>query len=745
MTLKSIFKLLVACFAIAAPVANAAEGEGMVWSGEVGIGARGQSANALDPSKSREYRDLHSAPLGSFDLKGRGDEYYLNAFGENLGRDDMFLDLRGGKYGMFKYQLYDNEMRHNFGSGVGALSPFSGIGGTNLTAPLSNTAGFTNTNPANWNGFDNSYTRKDYGGMFEFTNNSPWYIRFEGNEVKRQGIKVLGAANGTSPGQGFVDLPSPVDFKTTNFSVEGGYTGKRGHVAANFQQSRFTNANPFLNFSSPYLQTGTAVLGVQDTALLPPSNDLTKFGVNGNLRQLPGNSTLAGRLTYSKLTDEVGVLQNILSNTNVGAGTPVNASTAASTSLYQGNVANKSASLSLTSHPFQAVDTRVYWNWARKDNNSSTVTFSPLVANGLSGGSGTVCSSTAPCTNELFNYRKANGGFEGGYRFNPENKVAMGFDYYDTLRERPDVTHTIERKYFIEGKNSSFEMLDTRLKYQYLQRRSNYLGGDLLNLVDQYVRRYDLANSNQQLVKLVFDFSPRQFVDIGLEGIYKHNDYHETPLGRQRDDRQEYYASVSLGDPQSFRMMVFGDMELVQYDSRHRVGTGNPDPNAPPSGTTGAGTATYTWTAKNLDRSYQVGVGADWLPAERWVFKGSLAWAKTQGTADFSALANVSAAGTGQLVASLLPIQNFDNTTKATLNLKGTYKYTKNWDFTGGYAYERYRFSDIGYDNYAYTVGAAASATCTGGGNRCAAYLSGQSAYQNYNASILYLFGTYKF
>ena len=95
-----------------------------------------------------------------------------------------------------------------------------------------------------------------------------------------------------------------------------------------------------------------------------------------------------------------------------------------------------------------------------------------------------------------------------------------------------------------------------------MQRRSNYLGGDILNLVDQYVRRYDLANANQQLVKLVFDFSPRQFIDIGLEGIYKHNDYHETPVGRQRDDRQEYYASVSFGDPQSFRMMVFGDLEL---------------------------------------------------------------------------------------------------------------------------------------------------------------------------------------
>ena len=50
----------------------------------------------------------------------------------------MFLDFKGGKYGVFKYQLYDNELRHNFGNGFGARSPYSGIGGTILTAVFPN-------------------------------------------------------------------------------------------------------------------------------------------------------------------------------------------------------------------------------------------------------------------------------------------------------------------------------------------------------------------------------------------------------------------------------------------------------------------------------------------------------------------------------------------------------------------------------------------------------------------------------
>ena len=740
--------MIVVGTAVVSPLVMAADG-GVQWSGEASVGLRGTNTNALDPSKSREYRDTHSSALGIFDVKGRGDDYYVNAFGENLGRDDQYLDLKGGKYGIFKYQLYGNELRHNFGAGAGALSPYAGIGTANLTAVTTKAGGITNTIPANWNSFDNSYKRQDIGGMFEFSNNSPWYIRADVNEVRRDGVKLISGAIGTSPGQGFMDLPSPVDFKTTNFSLEGGYTTKRGQVAVSWLQSKFTNANPYLNWTNGYLGGGSAI---QDTTVLPPNNDFTKFGLNGTLRQLPAGSTLAGRLSYSKVTDDVPVLQNILSLVGAGVGVSTNVATAANRTLFQGNVVNKTASLSLTSHPLAALDTRVYWNWFRKDNNSTAVTFNPVAAPAaanlsLSGGGGTVCSATAPCTNDLFNYRKDNVGIEGGYRINRQNKISAGFDYFGTNRERPDSNKTNDRKYYTEWKSSPFDILDTRIKYQYLSRSSNYLGGDPLVPLDKFVRRFDLSNVKQNLLKVTFDVSPAPFLDFGFEGIYKNNDFNETPLGRQKDNRQEYYASVSYGDPKTFRMMLFGDIELTQYDSLHRVGACNPDPQAPAQGPTpaclispgGGVSSTYTWSAKNLDRSYQAGLGADWLPGEKWILKSSLIWAKTQGSADFAAQSGT------VLSAPFLPIQNFDNTTRVSLNLKGTYKYSRNWNFTGGYAFERYRFSDIGYDNFLYTVTPAVSATCTGGGARCASFLSGQSAYQNYNANVFYLIGTYKF
>src|SRR3982750_4928068 len=112
----TLISLAVASMFVAPPMAFAADG-GFGLSGSAGIGLRNVNINAPDPSKAKEYRDLSNGVIGIFDVKGRGDEYYFNAFGENIGRDDQYLDFRGGKYGVFKYQLYDNELRHNFGSG----------------------------------------------------------------------------------------------------------------------------------------------------------------------------------------------------------------------------------------------------------------------------------------------------------------------------------------------------------------------------------------------------------------------------------------------------------------------------------------------------------------------------------------------------------------------------------------------------------------------------------------------------
>ena len=691
---------LAANLALAAPLAYAEEGD-LQWSGSVTVGARYVDDDAPDPSKLNEYRDLGDGGSGiaAFELRGRGDRYYLNAYGENLGKDDMYLDFRGGLYGTLKYRLYSDQLRHNFGSGPGARSPFSGIGGGTITATL------PNPNVATWNAFDHSYTRRDTGGMVEWQATSPWYFRVDANEVKREGINVFGGANGTNPGQGFTDLPAPIDYTARNISGEFGHSTTRSHFAVNLLYSQFENDNPVLRWNNGFFANGL------DTTVLPQGNELTRLGVNGNLRNLFWNSTLAGRFVYSQLTSDVTMQDPILATV---AG--VSESPGPIPARFEGDIKRTNLSLSLSSHPTRELDTRAYLDYAKEDNDSTQMTFSPTT--NLDGGT---CIAGGPCNPERYHYKKTKIGLEGHYRLSRQNRLSGGLEYADIDRERIDSEKTEDTKLFAQWKNSSLDWLTGRIRYQYLTRDSSFNANIAQfsgNPMDFYVRRFDVANVDQNLIKLVLDLTPAPFFDIGFEAIYKRNDYKDTILGRTEDQRQEYYASLAYGDPNAVRVLVFGDVEVTQFDSFHRVGTGNPDPSTPPVA------GTYNWTATNKDRAWQLGLGVDWKPLARLTFKGSLIVAKTEGSADFAAE-----------IGSPLPIRNFDNTKRTAANVKAVYEFDRQWEFTGGYAYEKYEYDDIGYTGTRYVT----SATATAG------LVTGQFSFQPYDASIVYATAKYKF
>lgn len=710
--------ILAANLVLAAPLALAQNGNTQ-WSGSVTAGARYIDDKADDPSKLDEYRSLGSgiSVFGDFELRGRGDAGYFNAYGENFGRDNQYLDLKGGAYGVFKYRLFSDELRHNFGSGPGAKSPFSGIGSATLTAVTP-----PDTNFLGWNTFDHSYTRRDKGGMVEWQGTSPWYVRFDTNEVKREGINVFAGARGNSPCCGFADLPAPIDYTTQNASAEFGYSSKRAHFAANVMHSTFKNGNDVLRWNNAYFGNGL------DITVLPPDNELTRVSFNGNLRQLPWNSTLAGRLVFSRLKNNVAVQQGML----MTAGSAAYEASNATPGTFRGDIKRTNLSLSFSSHPTRELDTRAYFDYAEEKNDSSVMSFPGTTLTGGSCGDPAV---NPNCTPERYEYKKTKVGAEAGYRLSRANKLSGGLEFAEIERERIDFHNTDETRLFAQWKNSSLDALTARVKYQYLARRSDFRG-DLAfwtangNAIDFYVRRFDVATVDQNQLKLILDAVPARMVDLGFEAIFKDNDYKDTLLGRTSDRRQEYYASVGYGDPNAFRLLVFGDIEITKFESFHRVGTGNPNPATPPAG----GPTTYNWTLDNEDKAWQFGVGWDWKQSARLSIKGSLSFAKTEGSSDFTPEAGVVPA----LVATpFQSINNVDNTKRTALNLKAVYAYDKQWELTGGYAYEKYEYDDFAYTGTRYVAPDTQPNEVSP--------VTGQYSFQPYKASIIYVAAKYKF
>lgn len=708
-----------------APVGQAppvAQVDQWLTQGSVSLGGIGVSkSDTKDASKLEEFRDLSDGVLSTFDLRARSGKTWFDAFGENLGRDDMYLSARGGVYGMFKARIYTDWLKHEFVDN--ALTPFSGAGTNTQTAT------FPQPNPATWLTTDIGYRRKDTSGFFEWQSFTPYYFRVDASNVKYDGSKLGSGALGTSPGNGFADLALPVEYNVNTASAEAGYNTPAMHFAANYTYSKFNNDNLTVNWNNPFFANAV------DTTYLPPENTYQRLGLNATFRQLPWDSTLAMRYTWSKTESSADLATTLLTPGATSTAPPVFAPTLPNVGTFNGKIQNQTFTLALASSPIKDVDTRVFYNYYKRNNDSTEVVYNGPSVN-CGGG---------PCEGLLFEYTKNNVGFDVYWRVARGQRIGFGYQYWNVDQNREDYDHHTDNVFFAEYKTTAIENVTARLKYEYLQRRSNYLrsssGVDSNdpNFLERFVGRFDLADLNQNKVKLTLDWSPMPLFDMSLEAIYKDNDYRDFTIGRNKDKRDEVYVSASYGDPEKVRFTVFGDVENIKYDSFHRnVGAGTCpttsggvtatncfDPSTPPN------SIAYNWSAVNKDKNWTVGLGLDWPAMDRLMIKASVLYYKTDGTADMASQNNF---------GNPLPINDYDSTETTSLNLKGIYAINKDWSVTAGYSYEKYSYSDVRFNGYQYTIPFPGVTT-----NTSQSYLNGYNAFTPYKANIYYLIGTYHF
>jgi hypothetical protein len=111
--------------------------------------------------------------------------------------------------------------------------------------------------------------------------------------VKFSGTRAGSSSNGTSPGNGFVDLAFPQDFKTDNVGVEGGYQSSKMTFSVRWDYSKFENSNETLRWTNPFfgptVNSVATTSNLLDTTYLAPGNTFNKFTLAGNYRDCRGS------------------------------------------------------------------------------------------------------------------------------------------------------------------------------------------------------------------------------------------------------------------------------------------------------------------------------------------------------------------------------------------------------------------------------------------------------------------------
>ena len=697
---KSLCLLVASLFA--APIAIAEDADPFRLSGTVGIGGTTtDNGDAPDAAKLNEYRDLSNGLLTNIDVKGRSSRYWLDLFGENLGRDDQYIAARGGAYDAFKYRLYSDSLRHNLM--FNGITPYAGAGSTNQTAT------FPRLDTSTWFSLDEGYKRRDDGGSFEWQRGDPWYFRIDANQVTTTGTKPGSSSQGSSPGNGFVELAFPVQYRTRTASAEAGYNTRQMHFDLSWMTSKFENDNDSFTWTNGYLGNGT------DRTYLAADNRYQKLMANASFRHLPWGTTVAARFTMDELKSNTNLASSYLSGTTGSSTTdPPNVST------FNGKVENQTFSITANSAPGKGLDTRVYYNYRKRDDESTNVAY-----------------NVQGVENAPFSYRKQNLGFDVYWRLDRANRFGIGYDYLDTDREgRGDFDTTQDKRLFVEWRNGSFDDLALRLKYTRLDRDAGFLhGNDGTSSNDsaylnRFVTAFDLSNVIQDQLKLTLDYTVMERLDLGFEGIVKTNKYKDNTLGRLKDDRREVYLNASYAFPNGARFTIFGDHEEIKVESQHRIigdntQSGSYDPNTPPTSTN------YNWDGKVKDRNWAAGVAFDWPATDKLSLQASAIYYKTDGMVDLSLQQGVPSS-----VTSPVPIPTWDDTRRTSLSLKGTWSFSKTLRFTGGYAYEKYEYSDTQFDGYQNVISGSSNQN---------SYLNGVYARPQYKANIFYATVSYRF
>ena len=506
---KKLLSTLIASLFAAAPALAQSE-DPMRVEGSATLGGIYNNQNAADTAKLEEYQDLGNGVLSNVGVQGRNSTTWFQGYGENFGRSDQYMFLRGGMYDVFKSGVYLNDIPRTFSSS--AFTPFVGSGGSLLTATFPQVP-----TPPTLEFLQPGLRAPRRRRVLRVAEEQPVVLPGDGNQVTFNGTKVGAGANGTSP----ATATSPADpgqaVQTNNYGVEGGYQSNKATFQVRWDYSKFDNHNETLRWTNPFfgptVNNVATTSNLLDTTYLAPSNTFNKFTLAGNYRDLPWQSVISARYTWARTTSDTPIGLTAL---NTG---PAYNLTLPDENTFNGENVNQSFALAWTAIPVTNVDTRVYYYWTKLDNKSDAVQFGNAPTQPLTSGlgcgnlvvAGIPTTTVGNCENELYNYTKNNVGFDAWWKFARGQRLGFGYDYNNLDQTRVDYDKSHSNSLWVEYKNTMLDTVSARLKYQYLKRDSDLNfsnnplpngGANNPNFLLPFTSAFDLQSNTTNQVKL---------------------------------------------------------------------------------------------------------------------------------------------------------------------------------------------------------------------------------------------------
>jgi MtrB/PioB family decaheme-associated outer membrane protein len=493
-----------------------------------------------------DYRDGFTLNYFNLGMEQAGTARYLDFTAGAVGRDDQYYRATFGSYGDFRTSLYFSQIPTLFTDR--ARTVFMGVGSGNLTLPAGLVPG--NNTPAQLaaalqsaSPFDLGFTRKKAGLDVDATPAADWRVYARYTQERKKGTRPFGGAS-SYPGVAAVETIEPLDYKTHDLAAGVQWSGNTVQANLSYAGSFFRNAIDTLTWEQP-LTVGDPAVVQRGRMDLYPDNGSHNLKLDLSAA-LPMRGRVSGGLSWSRMTQDDNLIAPTVNSGVIGAVNLANWNTtdALSQKTAGARIDTRLAHLSGSFSPFADLQLQARLRHYEQDNKTSYTAFNPLTGEfGYLGLDGTNNVNIVPglfrtqIRSIPYEQRKDNYGVEGDYRLLRRTNVTLGYEREDVRMPYREYGRTQEDRLRVALNNRDIPWATVRLSWEHAKRAGDdynydpyapfYSGVSLINAPATLsgLRKYDIADRTQQLVKGRVNFLVAADMDLAVAGRYVDNDY----------------------------------------------------------------------------------------------------------------------------------------------------------------------------------------------------------------------------
>ncbi|MEW6368221.1 MAG: MtrB/PioB family decaheme-associated outer membrane protein [Acidobacteriota bacterium] len=434
---------------------------------------------------------------------------------------------------------------------------------------------------------------RDRGSIgLDVTPSAAWTYGFEYFRENRKGYRPLGTAFGFS---WVTELPEHLDNNTQNMRADVQYAKNGTTLEAAYNVSLFRNDLDSIVWDNPYRyddRTYSAAYSNGDgtstgRAALPPDNAAHTLSFSAG-KKLGSRSRLNGSFSYGIWKDDVTLLPFTINTSIETPDLPA--------STFKGDLRNISANVNFNTRFGSGGSFTAKYRLYDQSNKSSQYTWTEYVRfdqvieefpEEEEGG----------FENELRAFRTQDIDLDVGWELTDRLNLHAAYKFNRMGREHRDVAKADTNSFKTSLDAKAADWATIRFSYEYARRRfDEYELEGTYKVVHLY--RFDEANLNRNLVRLLAQLSPNEKLSFGADASYGNDDYLATEFGLQKAERFNAGVDMSYSFAENALLNLWYDHTDIDMDQKGRQ-----------SGSTPSTDPRNDWTAGISDKFDTVGAG----------------------------------------------------------------------------------------------------------------------------------------